>query len=102
MLVTPAGISTLLRLLQPSNAAIPMLVTPAGIFTLLRLLHPSNTKSPILYMVWLLTNFMERCKCLFMGISGVSSFHLIPRKTVKSRKNGVKNGVCLWDVCQEF
>ena len=54
------------------------------------------------FMAWLLTNFMECCKCLFMGISGVSSFYPAPPKTVKCRKNGVKNGVCLWDVYQEF
>ena len=41
-------------------------------------------------MVWLLSNIIERCKCLFMGISSVSSFYPAPPKTVKSRKNGVK------------
>ena len=45
-------------------------------------------------------NLYGRCKCLFMGISGVSSFHPIPLKTVKSQKNGVKNGVCFWEVYQ--
>jgi hypothetical protein len=53
-------------------------------------------------MVWLLSIFMERCKCLFMGIPGVSSFYPAPPKTVKFRKNGVKNGVCLLAVCQGF
>ena len=33
-------------------------------------------------------------------ISGVSSFHPAPLKTVKPQKNGVKNGVRFWDVCQ--
>ena len=55
-----------------------------------------------LSMVWLLSNIIERCKCLFMGISGVSSFYPAPPKTVKLQKNGVKNGVCLWDMRQEF
>ena len=54
----------------------------------------------VLFMVWLLLIYMERCKCLFMGIPGVSSFYPIPLKTVKSQKNGVKNGVRFWDVCQ--
>jgi hypothetical protein len=54
----------------------------------------------MLFMVWILSTFMERCKCLFMGISGVSSFHPPTPKTVKSQKKGVKFGVCLWDVCQ--
>ncbi len=53
---------------------------------------------PMLFMVWLLSIFMERCKCLFMGISGVSSFHPTAPKTVKSQKKGVKIGVCLWEV----
>lgn len=51
-------------------------------------------------MVWLLLIYVERYKCLFMGIPGVSSFHPIPLKTIKSQKNGVKNGVRFWDVCQ--
>ena len=51
-------------------------------------------------MAWLLLIYMERCRCLFIGISGVSSFHPIPLRTVKSQKNGVKNGVRFWDVCQ--
>ena len=45
---------------------------------------------------------MERCKCLFMGISSVSSFYPVAPKTVKLQKNGVRNGVCLLAVCQEF
>ena len=61
-----------------------------------------SAHSPILSMAWLLSNIIERCKCLFMGISSVFSFYPAPPKTVKSRKNGVKNGVCLWDVCQKF
>jgi len=56
--------------------------------------HTVIAYNPILFMVWLLLIYMERCKCLFMGIPGVSSFHPIPLKTVKSQKNGVKNGGC--------
>ena len=37
MLVTPFGITTLVRLEQPSNAESPMYVTPSGITTLVRL-----------------------------------------------------------------
>jgi len=37
-----------------------------------------------------------------MGIFGVSSFYPVAPKTVKLRKNGVKDGVCLWEMCQEF
>ena len=40
MLVTLSGIVTLVRLLQPSKAELPMLVTPSGIVTLVRLLQP--------------------------------------------------------------
>ena len=39
MLVTPAGIVTLVRLLHSENAKLPMLVTPSGIVTLVRLLQ---------------------------------------------------------------
>ena len=42
MLFTLEGISTLVKLEHPSNAALPMLVTPSGIFTLVKLLHPQN------------------------------------------------------------
>ena len=56
----------------------------------------------MLSMAWLLPIYIERCKCLFMGISGVSSFYPAPPKTVKSQKNGVKNGVCLWYMYQKF
>ena len=42
MLVTPAGIVTSVRLVQPENASYPMLVTPAGIVTAVRLLQPEN------------------------------------------------------------
>ncbi len=40
MLVTPSGIVTLVRLLQPEKALLPMLVTPSGIVTLVRPLQP--------------------------------------------------------------
>ncbi len=39
MLVTLSGIVTLVRLVQLSNAAVPMLVTLSGIVTLVRLLQ---------------------------------------------------------------
>ena len=42
MLVTPTGITTLVKLEQPWNAALPMLVTPDGIVTLVRLEQPLN------------------------------------------------------------
>ena len=77
-----------------------MVLTLAGIVTLFKFWQSKNAYHSILIMVWLLSIFMERCKCLFMGISGVSSFHPIAPKTVKSWKKGVKIGVCLWDVCQ--
>jgi hypothetical protein len=40
MLVTLAGIVTLVRLLQSAKAPLPMLVTLSGIVTLVRLLQP--------------------------------------------------------------
>ena len=40
MLVTLAGISMLVKLLQPLNAEYPMLVTLAGISMLVKLLQP--------------------------------------------------------------
>ena len=40
MLVTLLGISMLVRLLQSSNAKLPMLVTLFGIMMLVRPLHP--------------------------------------------------------------
>ena len=42
MLVTLLGIVTLVRLVQPENAMIPMLVTLLGIVTLVRLVQPEN------------------------------------------------------------
>ena len=39
MLVTLAGIVTLVRLVQPENASEPMLVTLSGIVTLVRLVQ---------------------------------------------------------------
>ena len=48
MLVTLAGITTLVRLEQPLNASVPMLVTPSGITTLARLASiviPESVKS---------------------------------------------------------
>jgi hypothetical protein len=39
MLVTPAGIVTLVRLVQLENNELPMLVTPVGIVTLVRLVQ---------------------------------------------------------------
>ena len=42
MLVTLAGIVTLVRPLQPENAEYPMLVTPSGIVTFVRPLQPEN------------------------------------------------------------
>ena len=48
MLVTLAGISILVRLLQPSNALPPMRVTLAGISMLVRLLQPKNALTSII------------------------------------------------------
>ena len=48
MLVTLSGIVTLVRLVQPMNAASPMLVTLLGIVTLARLVHDKNAKAPML------------------------------------------------------
>ena len=42
MPVTLDGISTLVSLLQPENACLPMLVTPFPIVTLVRLLKSLN------------------------------------------------------------
>jgi hypothetical protein len=42
MLVTPFGIVTLVRLLQPSNAPTPMPVTLLGMVTLVRLVQLAN------------------------------------------------------------
>ena len=44
MLVTPLGISILVKLLQPSNAQEPMLVTLLGISMLVKLLQPLNAQ----------------------------------------------------------
>ena len=48
MLVTLLGIVTLVRLVQNSNASLPMLVTLLGIVTLVRLVQTSNAWSPML------------------------------------------------------
>ena len=40
MLVTLLRIVTLVRLVQPANASLPMLVTLLGIVTLVRLVQP--------------------------------------------------------------
>ena len=48
MLVTPSGITMLVRLLQPLNAESPMLVTPSGITMLVRLLQKTNALAPML------------------------------------------------------
>ena len=47
MLVTPEGISTLVRLLHPEKALPPMLVTVDGISTLVRLLQDRKAFSGI-------------------------------------------------------
>ncbi len=47
MLVTLAGMATLVRLEHPQNAASPMLVTLLGIATLVRLEQPPNAPLPI-------------------------------------------------------
>ena len=49
MLLTLAGIGTLVRLLQPLNADFSILVTPSGIVILVRLLQPRNAESSILF-----------------------------------------------------
>ena len=46
MLVTLLAIVTLVRLVQPSNAAAPMLVTLLGIVTLVRLVQRPNAPLP--------------------------------------------------------
>ena len=47
MLVTPVGMVTLVRPLQPKNAQYPMLVTPVGMVTLVKPLQPKNALSPM-------------------------------------------------------
>ena len=42
MLVTLSGIVTLVRLLQPRKAELPITVTPSGIVTLVKLLQPQK------------------------------------------------------------
>ena len=39
---------TLVRLLQPENASLPMLVTLSGMVTLVRPVQPENARTPIL------------------------------------------------------
>ena len=45
--VTPSGIVTFLRLMQPVNAHLPIFVTLSGIVTLTRLLQQANALLPI-------------------------------------------------------
>ena len=47
MLVTLSGIVTLVRAVQPENAASPMLVTLSGIVTLVREVQSENADLPI-------------------------------------------------------
>jgi hypothetical protein len=51
MLVTPAGIVTLVRLVHELNAEPPILVTLAGIVTLVRPVHELNAELPMLVTV---------------------------------------------------
>jgi hypothetical protein len=48
MLVTPFPIVTLVKLVQPANAPLPMLVTLLGIVTLVSLVQSENAFSPML------------------------------------------------------
>ena len=48
MTVTPSGIVTLVRLVQPVNAREPMPVTPSEITTLVILVLPANASSAML------------------------------------------------------
>ena len=48
MLVTPSGIVTLVRDLQPLKACWPMLVTLSGIVTLVRDVQPPKAPAPML------------------------------------------------------
>ena len=48
MLVTLAGIVTLVRLVQNKNAFLPMLVTPLAIVTLVRPVQLQNAPYPML------------------------------------------------------
>ncbi len=48
MHVTPLGITTLLRFLQPQNANSPMTVTPSGMFMSVRLVQFLNASLPML------------------------------------------------------
>ena len=48
MLVTPSGIVMLVRLVQYSNARLPMLVTLSGIVTLVRSVQKLKALSPML------------------------------------------------------
>ena len=47
MVVTLLGIVTLVKLLQPSNAELPIEVTLSGIVTLSKLLQSKNASPPI-------------------------------------------------------
>ena len=47
MVVTLSGMVTLVKLRQPENALFPMLVTLEGMVTLVKLVHHSNALSPM-------------------------------------------------------
>ena len=49
MLVTPSGITRLVKEVQPQNALSPMLVTLLGITRLVKDLQPLNAQYPILF-----------------------------------------------------
>ena len=59
MLSTLAGISILVKLLQPLKAEFPMLVTLSGISIFVKPLQPSNADSPIVVAFVITTSFKE-------------------------------------------
>ena len=56
ILVTPSGIVMLVKLLQPEKALYPMDVTPSGIVILVKPLQSSNAELPILVTLSGITN----------------------------------------------
>ena len=51
---------------------------------------PGPLLRAVTFISWLLPVYMKCCKYLFMDISGVSSFHPVPLKTVKPQKSGIR------------
>ena len=67
MLVTLSGIVTLVKPVQPLNAANPMLVTLSGIVTLVRPVQLSNAKSPMLVTLFPITTVLTLERLLYQG-----------------------------------